>query len=131
MIYVVINKYAKWFSIWLYQSFRNQENFILPNPWRKWGKTLRKRWLQNIKREGVLPASKIFYFCAKYLEENNVMSTNPFVLLATPFTYCPVRIIKPLYVKKIFLLQANFLQISIKLTRANSNWQCLKISMKQ
>ena len=31
------------------------------------------------------------------LEENNVISTNPFVLLATRFAYYSVRIIKPFY----------------------------------
>ena len=36
------------------------------------------------------------------VKENNVISTNPFVLLATRFAYYPVRIIKPLYVKKFF-----------------------------
>ena len=36
--------------------------------------------------------------------ENNAISTNPLVLLVTCSAYYPVRIIKPLYVKK-FLLQ--------------------------
>ena len=45
------------------------------------------------------------------VKENNVVSTNPFVLLVTLFTYHPARVIKPLYVKKKFLLQAYFLQI--------------------
>ena len=65
------------------------------------------------------------------IKENNVISTNPFVLLLMHFAYYPVRIFKPLHVKKIFLLQAYFLQISLKFTWANNNWQYLKIAMKQ
>ena len=49
------------------------------------------------------------------------MLTNSFALLAMRFACYPVRIIKSLYVKKNFLLQAYFLQISLKLTSANSN----------
>ena len=37
------------------------------------------------------------------IKENNVISTNPFVLLVTRFAYYPVRIIKPLYLKKFSL----------------------------
>ena len=50
------------------------------------------------------------------IKENNVILTNPFVLLVLRFTYYPVPIIKPLDVKKIFFffLQAYFLQISSK-----------------
>ena len=65
------------------------------------------------------------------IKENNVISTNPFVLLATRFVYYHVRILKPLYVIFFFLLQAYFLQVSLKLTWANSNWQYLKIALKQ
>ena len=55
-------------------------------------------------------------------KENNVISTNPFVLLATPFAYYSVRMHYQailLSLKKIFL-QAHFLQISLKLTFVNS-----------
>ena len=64
------------------------------------------------------------------IKENNVMSTNPFVLLVTRIAYYHVRILKPLYVF-FFLLQASFLPVSLKLTWANSNWQYLKIASKQ
>ena len=36
------------------------------------------------------------------IKENNVMLTNPFVLLAIGVAYYPVRIIKSLYVKYFF-----------------------------
>ena len=42
----------------------------------------------------------VYYFPSLNLigiKENNVISTNPFVLLATRFAYYPVRIIKPFY----------------------------------
>ena len=74
--------------------------------------------------------SKYFVIIQFWTEENNVISTNPFVLLATRSAYYPVRIIKPLYVN-FFLLEAYFLQIPLKLTWANSNGQYLKIAMKQ
>ena len=70
----------------------------------------------------------IFLFGVK---GNNVIWTNPFVLLATRFAYYPARIIKSLYVIFFFLVQAYFLQISLKLTVATSNWQYLKIAVKQ
>ena len=45
---------------------------------------------------------KLKYLKVFGVKENNVILTNPFVLLATRFAYYPVRIIKPLYVKKFF-----------------------------
>ena len=36
------------------------------------------------------------------IKENNVISTNPFVLLLMHFAYDPVRIFKPLHVKRFF-----------------------------
>ena len=39
-------------------------------PREKRGKMLRKRWLQNVKREGPLPADKSFYMCAEHFEES-------------------------------------------------------------
>ena len=82
---------------------------------------------------GSLPyaTSKYFFKIIQFwTEEDNVMSTNPFVLLAKRSSYYPVRIIKPLYVN-FFLLEAYFLQIPLKLAWANSNGQYLKIAMKQ
>ena len=40
-------------------------------PGEKWEKTpLKTRLLHSIKRESLLPANKIFYICAEYLEES-------------------------------------------------------------
>ena len=52
------------------------------------------------------------------IKENNVISTNPFVLLVLRFTYYPVPIIKPIRCKKnfFFLFTSIFSSISFKLT---------------
>ena len=48
------------------------------------------------------------------IKVNNVISTNSFVLLAKSFAYYPVRIIKPLYLKKQFSLASIFSSNIIK-----------------
>ena len=46
----------------------------------------------------ILWCSHVKIFQVFGIKESNVISTNPFVLLATRFVYYHVRILKPLYV---------------------------------
>ena len=74
---------------------------------------------------------KLKYLKVFGVKENNVILTNPFVLLGNTFCLLPCTNYEAIICKKIFLLQAYFLQISLKLTWANSNWQSLKVALKQ
>ena len=57
---------------------------------------------------------------------NNVLSTNAFVLLPTVSRTTLYTLSSHFITCKKFLLQANFLQISLKLTWANNSWQWWK-----
>lgn len=63
MIYVIIIKRAKMFCIWLYQFVKEQENFILLNPWIK---NPQKNVVAQHHKEGPLTADKSFFICSKH-----------------------------------------------------------------
>ena len=67
MICAIIIKHAQLFSIWQYQTLKEQENFILPNPWRKMGQNSQKNVVAQ-HQEGRYFASRqeFLYMCRTF-----------------------------------------------------------------